>query len=64
MDNLNTLLKFININKNFSDYNLVQNYINSLNFSVMPDNGLLMLLSCSVMWFKLFNNLVSVAYLL
>ena len=32
MDNLNTLLKFININKNFSDFNLVQNYINSLNF--------------------------------
>ena len=33
MDNLNTLLKFININKNFSDFNLVQNYINSLNFN-------------------------------
>jgi hypothetical protein len=32
MDNLNTLLKFININKNFSDFNLVKNYINSLNF--------------------------------
>jgi len=32
MDNLNTILKFININKNFSDLNLVQNYINSLNF--------------------------------
>ena len=33
MDDLNTLLKFININKNFSDFNLVQNYINSLNFN-------------------------------
>ena len=33
MDNLNTLLKFININNNFSDFNLVQNYINSLNFN-------------------------------
>lgn len=32
MDNLNILLKFINKNKNFSDYNLVENYINSLNF--------------------------------
>lgn len=33
MDELNTLLKFININKNFSDFNLVQNYINSINFN-------------------------------
>jgi hypothetical protein len=33
MDNLNSLLKFININKNFSDFNLIQNYINSLNFN-------------------------------
>ena len=33
MDNLNTLLKFININKNFSDINLVENYFNSLNFN-------------------------------
>jgi hypothetical protein len=32
MDNLNILLKFININKNFSDLNLVENYINSINF--------------------------------
>jgi hypothetical protein len=33
MDNLNSILKFININNNFSDFNLVQNYINSLNFN-------------------------------
>ncbi len=33
MDNLNTLLKFINLNKNFSDFNLVENYFNSLNFN-------------------------------
>jgi hypothetical protein len=33
MDDLNILLKFINTNNTFSDFDLIQNYINSLNFN-------------------------------
>jgi hypothetical protein len=33
MDDLNILLKFINTNNTFSDFDLIQNYVNSLNFN-------------------------------
>ena len=32
MNNLNVILKFINKNNNFSDFNLIENYINTINF--------------------------------
>jgi len=41
MDDLNILLKFINNNNTFSDYDLIQNYVNSLTFNKLRGGSII-----------------------